>query len=443
MRVNMIRIIATIVLTVLASLGVNAMDIKEIRSPGGITAWLVEDHTIPLIAMEFSFDGGAALDPPGKEGAAHFITGMMDEGAGDLDAAAFQAKRDELAVKMSFDAGLDNFEGSFQTLSKNRDAAFDLLQKAITAPHFDKTAFERVQKQFLISAANNAQDPEKIASRRWMAAAFAGHPYARGSEGNEQSIAGLTPDDLHAAHKQLFNRKGLKIGVVGDIDAATLGSLLDKTFGGLPADGPASDVPEAKVVTGPNLDRIERDIPQSIIIFGAGGIRRNDPQFIPAFIMSHILGGGAGSQLYSEVREKRGLTYGVGVGLVPLDHAGLMMGSLATRNEKAGEALGVVRDVLRRMAEEGPTAQELADAKTYLTGSYALRFDSNAKIAGQLLGVQQDNLGIDYFRRRNDLINAVTLDEVKAEAERLLDADRLIVTVVGKPEGLKSTATGG
>jgi zinc protease len=182
---------------------------------------------------------------------------------------------------------------------------------------------------------------------------------------------------------------------------------------------------------------IERDIPQSIIVFGHGGILRGDPDFFPAYIMTSILGGGGfGSRLTDEIREKRGLTYGVGAGLVPLDRAGLFMGSLGTRNEKAGEALALVRDVLKRMADEGPTAQELAEAKTFLTGSYALRFDSNAKIAGQLLGIQQENLGIDYINRRNAMVEAVTLEQVKAQAKRLIDADRLIVTVVGRPQGL-------
>jgi zinc protease len=124
------------------------------------------------------------------------------------------------------------------------------------------------------------------------------------------------------------------------------------------------------------------------------------------------------------------------MGLVPLDRVGLFMGTLATRNEKAGEALALVRDVLKHMAEEGPTAAELAEAKTYLTGSYALRFDSNAKIAGQLLGIQQQSLGIGYIARRNALVEAVTLEQVKAQAKRLLDAGRLIVTIVGRPEGL-------
>ena len=422
----------------------NAIEIKEVVSPGGIKAWLVESKTIPLIAMDFSFEGGTTSDPLGKEGATHFITGMMDEGAGDLDGATFQAKRDELAIKIGFEAGSDQFEGTLQTLSKNQEQAFSLLNKALTSPHFEKEAMERVRQQFLVSAKDDAQDPDKIASRAWMKLALGDHPYARESQGTPDSIAKITPDDLRALHKLIFSRKGLKVAVVGDIDAASLGTALDRIFGDLPNTEPPKPVALATVAKGPVVKIIDRDIPQSIIVFGQEGLLRNDPQFIPAFVMSHILGGGGfASRLTTEVREKRGLTYGVGYGLSPLDHAGLYVGSVSTRNEKAVEAFSVVKDVLKKMADEGPTQAELDDAKTFLTGSYALRFDSNDKIAGQLLGLQQQDLGIDYVNTRNGKVEAVTLDQVKAQAKRLVDSDHLIVTVVGRPDGLKSVGTGG
>ena len=374
----------------------------------------------------------------------NFITGMMDEGAADMDGSTFQARRDELAVRMGFDAGTDQFEGSLQTLSKNRDAAFDLLRKAITEPHFEKAAMERVRQQFVLGAQSDEQDPDKIAGRAWTEAAFGDQLYARRGAGSPESIVRITPDDLRAMHKLIFNRKGLTISVVGDIDAATLGLALDKIFGGLSNTDPPNPVKEVKVASGPLMKIIDRDIPQSIIVFGHEGILRNDPDFIPAFVMSQILGGGGfASRLTTEVREKRGLTYGVGFGLAPMDHVGLYIGSVNTRNEKAAETLAVVQDVLKKMADEGPTQAELDDIKTYLTGSYPLRFDSNSKIAGQLLGIQQENLGIDYVNTRNARIEVLTLDQVKAQAKRLIHSDRLIITIVGHPEGIKSTASGG
>ncbi len=431
-------ILAAFAIVAILVLPAQAIEIKEVKSKGGITAWLVEDNTNPLIAMQFSFLGGAVNDPAGKEGTANFITAMMDEGAGDLDSAAFQAKRDELAMKMSFDASFDQFQGSFQTLTDRRDAAFALLKVALTKPHFAQAPLDRVRDQLLVAARRNEEEPDNISSRAWMAKAFGDHPYARESEGTVKSITTITADDLRAMHKSLFSRKGLKVAVVGDIDAETLARLLDETFGDLPDTDPPKPAPMIHVEAKSETQVIDRDIPQSIITFGHDGMLRSDPDFIPAYVASFILGGGGfGSRLTEEVREKRGLTYGVSIGLYPFDHAGLVFGQLGTRNEKAGEALAVVKETMKRFGEEGPTATELADTKTYLTGSYALRFDSNSKIASQLLAIQQDNLGIDYVNRRNALIDAVTLDQAKAQAKRISASDKLIVTVVGKPEGIK------
>jgi zinc protease len=445
MRAAMFRILTNFATLccclMLVAAGAQAIDIKEVTSPGGIKAWLVESRTIPLIAMEFSFEGGSTLDAKGREGTAHFITGMMDEGADDLDGPTFQAKRDDMAMKLSFDASLDRLEGRFQTLAKNKDQAFELLRKSVTAPRFESDAMERIRRQFMVSAQDDAQDPEKIAGRTGLEAAFPGHPYSRPTNGTVETIKVITADDLRAYHKAVFTRKGLKISVVGDIDAVTLARDLDRIFGGLPDTPTPPDGTETKVAQGPMVKVIARDMPQSIVVFGQQGIKRDDPEFIPAFIMSHILGGGDfGARLTTEVREKRGLTYGIGYGLDPLRHAGLYYGSFSTRNEKAGEALEIVKSTLRKMRDEGPTQAELDDAKTFLTGSYALRFDSNVKIAGQLLGLQQAGLPVDYVNTRNARITAVTLDQAKAQAKRLIDPDKLIVIAVGKPEGITPTA---
>jgi zinc protease len=431
------RIAASLILIVLTVSPAAAIDIKEVRSKGGITAWLVEEHTNPLIAMQYSFEGGTASDPAGKEGVAHFLSGMLDEGAGDLDSKAFQTQRDDLAMRMGFDAGSDHFEGTFQTLAGKRDQSFALLRLALTKPRFDADPLERVRQQLLVGAEQNLQDPNRIASAAWMKTALGDHSYTREGEGTPATLAGITADELRDAHRRLFTRKGLKVAVVGDIDPETLARLLDETFGDLPDTDPPPAPPMAKVADAPALKIIARNIPQSIINFGSAGILRNDTDFIPAYVTSFILGGGGfGSRLTEEVREKRGLTYGISIGLYPLDRAGLVLGQLATRNEKAGEALAVVKDTMQRFATEGPTAAELADAKTYLTGSYALRFTSNTKIASQLLGLQQENLGIDYVNKRNALIEAVTLDETKTQAKRLLAPGKLTVVILGKPEGV-------
>jgi zinc protease len=416
----------------------HAFEIREVNSPGGIKAWLVEEHAIPLIAMSYSFRGGAASEPADRIGLTYFLAGMLDEGAGDLDSEAFRKQRDELSARLAFESSADHFSGTFQALTENRDQSFDLLRLALTSPRFDSEPLERVRNQILLGLQDEKQDPEQIAFDDWRERIFIGHPYARSAHGTEQGIRAATAADLRRRAAELFSRDKLLITVVGDIDAQTLGLLLDRTFGGLPAMGKLLEVPDAVLAKGPSLTVLDRDIPQSIIQFGETGIMRSDPDFMAAYIMNDILGGsGFGSRLTDEIREKRGLTYSVYTDLYPLYHGAAMYGGAATRNDRVAETISLIKSELKRFATEGPTADELKDAQTYLTGSYALRFDTSTKIADQLLGIQEQNLGIDYVDKRNSLIEAVTLEDIKRVARRLIDADALIITVVGKPEGLK------
>jgi zinc protease len=435
-------LVAALLAAVPAAAAANdGIDIQPVTSPGGITAWLVEDDTIPLIAMKFSFQGGAATDPDDTTGLAYFLSHMLDEGAGDLDSQAFQQRLADQSIRMSFSAERDHIQGSLETLSENREDAFDLLELAITAPRFDAEPLERVRRQILIQISQDNEDPESIAGQAWMATMFPDHPYGRPVKGLPEAVSTITADDLEDLRQRLFARQRLHIAVVGDIDAETLERLLDETFGGLEA---TADLPEVAVATPagkPLVEVVERDIPQSVIRFGHAGLRRDDPDFIAAYMVNSMLGGGGfGSRLMQEVREKRGLVYSVFSSLQPMEHGGILYGGAATMNERAAQTVEVVREQLALLAAEGPTEEELEEARTYLTGSYPLGFDSNTGIANRLLSIQQDDLGIDYVNRRNELIEAVTLEDARRVARRLIDPDRLVVTVVGQPEGVASTS---
>ena len=415
----------------------HAMKIQQIKTPGGIDAWLVQEHAVPLIALRFVFEGGSSQNPPGKEGVANFLSSMMDEGAGDLDSHKFQERMEELAFRMSFEDARDGFYGSFETLTANRDPSVEMLRLAMNQPRFDADAVERVRKQLLSGLAFAAKNPNRVAGAAWSAQAFPGHPYGLPSDGTPESIAKITRDDLEAFRKRNFARDNLKVVAVGDINAEQLGALIDRVFGDLPAKADltpvAATVPEAKE----RVQVVHMDVPQSVVQFGAPGIAREDDDFMAAFVLNQILGGGGfASRLTEEVREKRGLAYSVYSYLQPYRRASIFAGGVATKNEEVGRSLDVIRGELRRMAEDGPTPEELQNAKDYLTGSFALRFDTNAKIANQLLGFLFEGYGIDYIDKRNALVNAVTLQDVKRVAARLLKADELIVTVVGKPQGL-------
>ncbi len=415
----------------------NDMKIERVTSPGGIEAWLVESHANPLIALRFAFRGGATQDDKGKEGLAYFVSAMMDEGAGDLDARAFQEKAQGLAMRMDFDAGRDVMLGNLQTLTANRDEVFDLVRLALTEPRFDEDAIARVRAQILAGLKFDEHDPETVASLAWDRLAFQGHPYARPIKGTFQSIAAISRDDLKSYVTRLFARDKLVISVVGDIDAEELGKALDHIFGALPAHSELTPVAEAAPPLGPTQEIIEMDVPQSVAQFGHRGIARKDGDFIAAYVLNYIIGGGGfASRLMEEVREKRGLAYSVYSNLYPYEHGAVFVGSVATKNEAVGQSLEVIESELKRLAEQGPTAEELANAKSYLTGAYALRFESSSSIANQLLAIQIEDLGIDYVNRRNKLVEAVTLDDIKRVAKRLIEADRLITTIVGKPVAL-------
>lgn len=420
------------------------MNIQQVTSPGGIKAWLVESRQVPLIAMKFGFEGGAVQDPDGKEGVANFVAGMLDEGAGGMSSTEFQERQEELAVKMEFEAGRDVFIGTFQTLTRNRDEAADLLRLALTEPLFEKDAVERIKGQILTSLKFDENDPRNVASKEWFRLAFKGHPYARPVKGSPESVASIVGKDLKQFTGKVFARDTLSIGVVGDIDAGALGLMLDKIFGALPEKSSIAQVAEAAAPTGPVRKVVEMNVPQSVAVFGHSGFKRNDKDFIASYVLNYILGGGGfNSRLTEEVREKRGLAYSVYSYLSPYRKAAIYVGNVATENKSMVRSLKVISDELQRMADEGPTAEELKNAKQYLTGSYPLRFDTSPKIASQLMWIQIEDLGIDYIETRNDKIEAVTLEDIRRVAKRLLKADGLIVTIVGKPEGVKKNAKEG
>jgi len=412
----------------------HAMKIQTIKSPGGIEAWLVEQHSVPMMAMRFAFEGGSSQDPSGKEGLANFLSAMLDEGAGDLKSRAFQERMEEISMRMRYEDAKDAFYGNFETLTANRDEAAKLLKLAINNPRFDADAVERIRQQLQAALVYAARNPEKVAINEWYAVAFEGHPYARPSIGTEETVAKIMGDDLEAYRKRTFAKDTLKVVAVGDINAEQLGALLDEVFGDLPATADLAAVSKTNPVTGGRQKVVEMNVPQSVAVFGLGAMERKDPDFIPAFVLNQVLGGGGfASKLMEEVREKRGLAYSVYTYVYPYHHTSIFSGSVATRNEAIGESLDVIRDELKQMAENGPTQTELDNAKNYLIGSYPLRFDTNAKIASQLLGLRMDDFGPEYVDNRNDMIAAVTLDDVKRVAKRLLETDDLIVTIVGKP----------
>lgn len=425
---------------VFATAPARAVDIQEVVSPSGIRAWLVQDQTTPVIAMNFAFDGGSALDPAGRDGAARMMAALLDEGAGPYDSQQFQAEIEAIAAQLSFSSSADYVSGSLRTLSDQRQRAFELLHLALSQPRFAAGDVERIRGQILSNLRSSSTSPNWIASRTLSRTIFAGHPYARASDGTPETVPDIRIEDLRSVHKRAMVRGGLTVAVVGDVTPDELGKLLDTAFGAIPAGGPAQKIPEWTRGPAGRTIVVERDIPQSVVLMARQGIKRDDPDWFAAFVMNYILGGGGfNSRLTEEIREKRGLAYGVSTGLQPYAAGGLYVGSVATANQRVGESIELMKSEMRRLAEQGVTQQELVNAKTYLTGSFALNFSSSGAIASLLLTAQLDGLGRDYFDRRNGLIEQVTAQDVQRVAKRLLDPDAFTIVVVGKPEGVKAS----
>jgi zinc protease len=418
-----------------------AMNIEKITSPSGIPAWLVREQTVPLVTLSYAFHGGSSQDEADKSGTANLAADMLDEGAGDLDSKTFHERLENHAIELGFRVGRDEFHGSLRALNEHRDEAFDLLRLALTAPRFEASAIERVRGQELSGLRRDTTSPNSIASKEWWATAFPGHPYGRETKGTLQTVPRITADDLRDYVRRAFARNELTVSIVGDVDAKTAGELIDRAFGKLPAHNDLKPVADAspaglgrRIVT--NLD-----VPQAVVTFGGPGLARSDPDFMAGYIVNHILGGGSlSSRLYREVREKRGLAYGVSDSLVWFKRAAVIIGGTATRADRTGDALAIIEAETKRMANDGPTADELAAAKSYLKGAYALSLDSSSKIASQLTQIQLDNLGIDYVQRRGALIDAVTVADAKRVAKRLYGGG-MLVTVAGRPKGLTSSGT--
>lgn len=435
----MIRVILAIVVLVAAGSARANIDIQEVETPGGLNAWLVEDHSIPFVALELRFRGGAALDDPDKRGATNLMVALLEEGAGDMDAREFSRATKDLAASFEYRMQRDAVAVSARFLTENRDRAVELLRESLIDPRFDPDSIERVRAQVRSSIESSRTEPRDMAEQAFGELVFGDHPYASSENGTLDSVAALTRDDLADAHKAALARDRLHISAAGDITAEELAALLDRLLGDLPGTG--GPLPgDAEVDLAGGIKVVEFDTPQSVATFAQPGLERDDPDFFAAYVLNHILGGGSfESRLMNEVREKRGLTYGIYSYLANYDAADLWKGSVSSANDRIAEAIAVIRDEWERMRKDGVTEDELRDAKTYLTGAYPLRFDGNVPIARIAVGMQLDGLSPDYVKNRNDMVEAVTQEDVNRVARDLMNPSELTFVVVGRPVGLDAT----
>ncbi len=414
-----------------------AASVQEVRTPGGLTAWLVEDYAVPLVAVQCAFHGGASQDPVEKPGLTTLLGGLLDEGAGPYDSGAFHEAMDDLAVHLHFSVDRDHLAGHFQTLTRNLDPAFELMRLAVNEARLDQGPIDRVVSQLVASLKRELKDPDAVASRMFRAAAFPDHPYGRAARGEIDTLGKISRDDLVAMRGRMLARDNLVIAAVGAIDAATLATKLDEVFAGLPERASLLTIPPATMSGVGERLVADIDVPQATIRFGRPGVERDDPDFMAAVVVNHILGGGAfTARLFREVREKRGLAYSVYSHLQNYDRAAMLVGATSTKNERAAESVAVIQEQIADLAANGPTEDELAKARKFLIGSYALRFDTSTKIAGNLMQLQLEGRPAAYLDQRNKLVAAVDLEAAKRAAKKLLGDGRLLVALAGRPTGM-------
>jgi zinc protease len=407
-----------------------AIDIKQVITDKGIKALLVEDYTLPIIAISISFKGGSSQDEAGKEGTLRLMTSLMDEGAGDLDSTAFQAKAEELGLEFGFSASRDSFSGGGRLLRSEREGAFNLIKLAINEPRFDADAIERMRDAIRSNIKSAKKNPSSVGREALREAIFKDHPYSRSTSGTEQSIDAITRDDIIAMNKKILSRETLTIGVVGAISEEELKIAIDDIFGNLSEESSIQKIEDVTPALGDDIS-IAMPVPNASISIVYPAIKRDNPDFFAAHLMNHVLGGGSfSSRLYREVREERGLAYGVSSGLATLDHSAYFVAGTSTRAENREEAIQVIRNEIDRIAKEGITKEELEKAKRYVSGSYAIsNLDTSGKIASVLVALQTQNLGVDYIEKREKYIADVTLEDANRMAKEFFSVKPTIVVV--------------
>jgi zinc protease len=435
-----VRVFLVAFALVLAIPPAHARNVEQVRSPGGIVAWFVRDPSLPVLAIEFSWRGGTAADPAGKGGLASMTADLLTSGAGDLDLQAFARELEDRSISIGFSAGPDTLQGSLRLLSRDADRGVEMLALALTRPRFDAREVERVRAQILQGLARDETSPETQARRAFARASFGEHPYARPGRGTPESVRGLTVEDLRAHLARRYARDNLIVAAVGDVTPERLGQLLDRAFGALPAASAAIDIPRVDAQGAGRTLILRNPATQTFALFGHQGIAREDPDFFAAQLVNYVLGGGGfNSRLMARVREREGLTYGIGTGLGTLDRAHVIQGSFSSENGRIARAMEIVREEWAAMGARGLSAEELQGAKDYLTGSFPLQLDRSDRIARLLVNARLDGRGLDWFEERQRRIDAVTLAQANATARRLFDPARLLVVLAGEPQGIAAT----
>jgi zinc protease len=413
------------------------VNIQEVKAANGLTAWMVESHEIPVVSVAIAFrDAGNAADPKGLAGLVRLLTSTLDEGAGPWDSQGFKKFLLEKNIELHIAATNDTFQLNFRTIKENVGEAFRVLNLVLRDPKFDDESLSRVKNQILTSLEQSLHNENFIAHQTLNSLIFGDHPYGRTAQQILKEFPKITATQMRQFIKDRLTRDQIVISAVGDITSNELKDYLDKTFGDFPEKSAPSDLKNVALLNLGTTTVETLDIPQSLVYFTQPGITRDDPDFYAAVVMMKIMGDGDyESRLWNEVREKRGLTYGIQADVNYSKYASLLIGGTSTKNNSVQEVVTLIRKVWKDMSE-GASQAELDFVKKRMVGSFALNFSSTHRIAKALVTYQMDKLGTDYINKRNEIISSLTLEQINKVAKRLLNPEKLTFIIVGKPEKL-------
>lgn len=416
------------------------LPIQQIKTASGIDVWVIEDHSLPIIVMKFAFvESGSVLDPYERQGLARMLSNTMDEGAGTLDSQAFQKELADHSISLTFSSSRDAFSGELEMLKRHEDKAFHLIDLTLNSPRFDAEPVARMRDANLSRIKSSLSEPDWMAARLIADRAFEGHSYARNSGGTLSSLGRITPDDLRKAKHALLTKDRLLVVVAGDVDPKTIGAKIDGVFAKLPATASVVKAADTKIANAGKIYLFAQDIPQTFLEIMLPAFGQEDKDFYALEVLNYIYGGaGFGSRLMDEVREKKGLTYGIYSDVQPYRHANAFHIATSTKNESASEVIDIVKAQMLRLQTEKVGDKELADAKSYLTGSLPLSLTSTDDIAGIVLGMRTNDFPTDYLDTYAANINKVTADDLMRVAKRVLKPEVAVIVLVGKPQNVEN-----
>jgi zinc protease len=417
------------------ALGVAAPVATRTVLANGLTVLVAERPGLPVVTLHLLVDAGSLLDPPERAGLAHLTADLLTHGTPSRSAIEVSEAIEFVGGSLAGTASTDYATLTLSVLTKDLDLGLDLFADVLVRPNFPEAEFRRRVAEVEGAIRKKEDDPFQVAHEAFNALLFGAHPYGRPEEGTPETIRRITRADVVAFHAAYYRPHRAILAVAGDVTASGILPKVERALAEWRT-GPHWPPPlePARPLTGRAVRRIDRDVAQATIVWGHGGVSRDNPDYYALAVMNQILGaGGSSSRLYANIREERGWAYDVHSELLAQRHPGSFLVSLQTRPETAAPAIREIEREIRRMRDELVPETELADAKTHLTGSFPMRLETTGQLAHLLTAVEFFGLGLDYPERYPRLIGAVTREEVQRVARQYLDPDRYVLVVLAKP----------